>query len=71
MAAPDQDPAGFLVVVYRAVGKLAYGHSGPTHSTDFVDLDDAMAIGAAHVEAGVWTEFYIKNVHRRRAVTRH
>lgn len=55
-----------LIVVYRAVGKLAYGHNGPTHTIDQTTEAEAQRFGAQLVESGVWVEFYIKPIHRRR-----
>lgn len=64
------DPNGDLVVHYRAVGKLARGHSTPTHSTDVAELASAETIGAGLIARGVWTEFYVKNIYRRRNAVR-
>ena len=69
MAVPDDD--GLLIVVHRAIGKLSDPASGgPTYSTDCVELDEALRIGRVHVAEGTWTEFYVKTIHRRRAVAR-
>lgn len=71
---------GLLTVYYRAVGKLSDetaqanrradrdgGVKIPAHSTDELDLDSALLVGSTHVDAGEWTEFYVKLIYRRRA----
>lgn len=59
-----------LTAYYRAVGKLADGHAHPTHTTDHLDENDAKQAGAALLESGVWTEFYVKTIHRRASAAR-
>lgn len=73
---------GLLTVYYRAVGKLSgdaqahnrqidrgddLGAKIPAHSTDELDLDQALRVGSEHVDGGSWTEFYIKLIYRRAA----
>lgn len=55
-----------LIVVYRAVGKLSYGHNGPTHTTAVVEEADALKAGAQLVTDGVWVEFNVKKIYRHR-----
>lgn len=67
-------PNGILVVVHRAVGKLTEAGTrskAPTHSTDCTELDEALRIGEELVGDGMWSEFYVKEIHRRRAVVRN
>lgn len=54
-----------LTTYYRAVGKLADGHARPTHTTDHLDENDAKQAGADLLAQGIWTEFYVKTIHRR------
>lgn len=56
-------PEGVEIVArYRCIGKVVPGKEAPNSTTAVVDAAEAVAAGVALLRAGVWSEFYVKQL---------